>query len=62
MVQETAEIAGELLTISGHWDPEAEVWTATSPQVPGLVLEAETWPEIMLEAALLAPELLKVTH
>ena len=30
------------ITLNSTWDPETKVWLATSEDVPGLVLEAET--------------------
>jgi hypothetical protein len=62
MVQQSIEIAHHRLRISGRRDPEAEVWIATSPDVRGLVLEAETWPKILHEAELVIPELLEVSR
>jgi len=46
--------------IQADWDPEAKVWTATSENVPGLVVEAETVDALVDEAKLLVPDLLEL--
>jgi len=48
------------ITIQARWDGEASVWLATSDDVPGLVVEAETWPGMINEVELILPELLEV--
>ena len=48
------------ITIDAHWDHEARVWLATSDDVPGLVVEADTWPDMISEVRLLLPELLQL--
>jgi hypothetical protein len=50
------------LTINARWDPEAEVWLATSSDVPGLVVEAGTWPEMIEEVRLVLPDLLELSN
>ena len=45
-------------TIEGRWDPEARVWTATSPELPGLVVESESWPALVDEVRLVLPDLM----
>ena len=49
------------ITIRARWDGEANVWLATSDEVPGLVVEADTWPTMINEAQLVLPELLEVS-
>jgi len=49
------------ITIQARWDNEAHVWLATSADVPGLVVEAETWPAMIEEVRLVLPELLEVS-
>jgi hypothetical protein len=49
------------ITITARWDGEAGVWLATSDDVPGLVVEAETWPAMIEEVRLVLPELLEVS-
>ena len=46
------------ITIRARWDGDASVWLATSEDVPGLVVEAETWPAMIEEVRLVLPELL----
>ena len=45
------------ITIQARWDGEASVWLAISDDVPGLVVEAETWPAMIDEVQLVLPEL-----
>jgi uncharacterized protein DUF1902 len=49
------------ITIQARWDGEASVWLATSEDVPGLVVEAESWPAMISEVQLVLPELLEVS-
>ena len=49
------------ITIQARWDGEASVWLATSEDVPGLVVEADTWPGMINEVQLVLPELLGVS-
>ena len=46
------------ITITARWDGEANVWLATSDDVPGLVIEAETWPRMIQETRAILPDLL----
>jgi len=46
--------------IQARWDDEASVWTATSSDVPGLVVEAGTWSVMIEEVRFVLPELLEV--
>lgn len=48
------------ITIQARWNGEASVWLATSEDVPGLVVEADTWPGMIQEVELILPELLEV--
>ena len=48
------------ITIQARWDGEASIWLATSDDVPGLVVEADTWPGMINEVELILPELLDV--
>jgi hypothetical protein len=52
---------GHDITIQARWDSEASVWIATSTDVMGLVVEAETWPAMTEEVRLVLPDLLNVT-
>lgn len=42
------------------WDSEASVWIATSTDVPGLVLESESFDTLIKNVRLAVPELLKL--
>ena len=44
--------------IRAEWDEEAEVWVATSDDVPGLVTEADTQEQLIAKLKTLIPELL----
>jgi hypothetical protein len=46
------------ITIDARWDREANVWLATSEDVPGLVLEAESWSAMIAETRAVLPDLL----
>lgn len=47
------------LFIRAEWDDEAEVWVATSDDVPGLVAEADTAEALLTKLRGLIPELLE---
>ena len=47
--------------IDARWDQEADVWLATSRDVPGLVVEAESWPAMIEEVRLVLPDLLDLS-
>jgi len=49
-------------TIHADWDPEAEVWVATSDDVPGLATEAETIESLTAKLRIMVPELLEANH
>jgi Domain of unknown function (DUF1902) len=49
------------ITIQARWDSEASVWLATSEDVPGLVVEAGTWPAMINEVQLVLPKLLELS-
>lgn len=46
------------VTIDFFWDEEAEVYVATSEDVPGLVTEAKTFEELRDKVQTVVPELL----
>jgi hypothetical protein len=48
------------VTIKAQWDNEANVWVATSDDVHGLVVEADTWPAMIEEVRLVLPDLLEL--
>ncbi len=45
--------------IDASWDPEAEVWVATSEDVPGLATEAASVEALTRKLRTLIPELLE---
>ncbi len=47
-----------IFNVSAHWDSEARVWWAESPDIAGFVAEAETHDGLVAEIRLLVPELL----
>jgi hypothetical protein len=49
------------ITINARWDAEANVWIAVSEDVPGLVVEADTWPAMIEEVRLVLPDLLELS-
>ncbi len=46
------------LNIMADWDPEAQVWVATSVDVPGLVTEAANELELLAKLEVMVPELM----
>ena len=48
----------KVLFIRAEWDDEANVWVATSDDVPGLATEADTMESLSLKLETLVPELL----
>ena len=51
--------AARVFQVSAMWDPEAEVWVATSDDVPGLVTEAESHDALVAKLRVMIPELLE---
>lgn len=54
-------IMSRSINIEARWDPEASVWIATSNDVTGLVVEADTWPAMIEEVRLVLPDLLELS-
>jgi len=48
----------KVLFIRAEWDDEADVWVATSDDVPGLVTEADTLEALSSKLRVMVPELL----
>jgi hypothetical protein len=48
------------LDIRARWDGDAKVWTATSANLPGLVVKADTWSTMIEEIRLIAPDLMEL--
>ena len=44
------------------WDNEANVWTATSQDVPGLALESGSFDALVERVRFAIPELLELNH
>lgn len=51
----------ERYSIEAVWDIEGSVWLATSRSVPGLVVEAVTWSQLLEEIDLVLPDLLELS-
>jgi hypothetical protein len=49
------------INIDARWNAEASVWIATSNDVAGLVVEADTWPAMIEEVRLILPDLLELS-
>ena len=49
------------INIDARWDAEASVWIATSKDVAGLVVEADTWPAMIEDVRLVLPDLLELS-
>ena len=47
------------LFIRAEWDDEAQVWVATSDDVPGLVTEEDTLEALIRKLKIVIPELLE---
>ena len=45
--------------IKAEWDSEAEVWVASSDDVPGLATGADTFEELIEKLRIVVPELLE---
>jgi len=45
--------------IRAEWDEEANMWVATSDDIPGLVTEAETIENLVEKLKIIVPELLE---
>lgn len=52
----------KVLHVQADWDPEAEVWVATSDEVSGLATEAETIEKLTEKLRMLIPELLEANQ
>ena len=47
------------IEVRAEWDPEANVWVATSDDLPGLVTEAETVEALQSKLTVMIPDLLE---
>ena len=50
---------GRVVYVKAIWDEEAQVWVATSEDVPGLATEADTLEQLIKKLQVMIPELLK---
>jgi hypothetical protein len=48
--------------VTAFWDVDAEVWTASSEDVPGLATEAETLEVLTQKLRIMVPELLQLNQ
>jgi predicted RNase H-like HicB family nuclease len=48
--------------VEAFWDCEAEIWVATSEDVPGLVTEASTIEALMQKLRVMIPELIEMNE
>lgn len=48
--------------VVAEWDDEANVWVATSDDIPGLVTEAETQEHLIKRLQSIVPELLELNR
>lgn len=48
--------------IHTNWDPESEVWVATSDDVPGLATEAPNLEALIEKLRIMIPELLEANQ
>jgi hypothetical protein len=54
------DTAAHEFIINASWDAEAGVWLATSDSIRGLVVEAESWPQLLQEISYVLPDLLEL--
>ncbi|MEZ3443618.1 MAG: DUF1902 domain-containing protein [Lachnospiraceae bacterium] len=48
--------------INFTWDPEADVWIATSENIPGLVLESGSFDALLERTRFAVPELIELNN
>ena len=52
-------MAQQPLLVTAEWDDEAQVWVATSEDVPGLATEADSVDALVEKLKVMIPELLE---
>nr|WP_155706914.1 DUF1902 domain-containing protein [Gloeocapsopsis dulcis] len=57
-MSESYNVTQTLFKIQSFWDAEAQVWVATSDDVPGLVTEAPTLESLTQKLREIIPELI----
>jgi len=50
------------ISVEAFWDTEANVWVATSNDLPGLVTEADTTEKLLKKLKVIIPELIQLNH
>ena len=55
-------MASKLILVRAFWDDEADVWVATSDDVPGLATEADTVEQLRDKLLVMIPELLEANN
>jgi predicted RNase H-like HicB family nuclease len=50
----------KIYSVAAQWDDDAEVWFASSDDVPGLAIEAATTEALIQELETLIPDLLEM--
>jgi predicted RNase H-like HicB family nuclease len=58
----SASMAALVYHVQADWDPEADVWVATSDDVPGLATEASTIEALTEKLRTMIPELLEANQ
>lgn len=48
------------ITVNLMWDGDTGVWIATSDDVPGLVLESESYDKLIERVKIVVPELIEI--
>jgi len=55
-------VSARIYSVRADWDSEAEVWVATSEEVPGLATEAATLEALAEKLRIMIPELLEANR
>lgn len=50
------------LKINAQWDDDANVWIATSDDIDGLAIEADTMDALIARLRIVIPELIEANH
>ncbi len=59
IISEESMLKGKTVRVEAIWDEEAQVWLATSDDVPGLITEADTSEQLIEKLQVMVPELLQ---
>jgi len=52
----------KIYRIEAFWDHEAQVWTTSSDEVPGLATESDRLESLTQKLRVMVPELLQLNH